>query len=216
MRIKLIFSLTVITAMILGSCATSNEVAGGGIFQKRKYNDGFYWNRNSNLKESSGKDEKGLNIFKDEEKSSAKYVGSSSLYNETTNDLTIFAVNEKVADEIQIDEANSPALNSSVILVNKNELPENNSSSQADNQKTSVIEKTKEYRNTAKKENKRNNNKADDMFIIAVILAILIPPLGVAVYTNIDWKKVLICLILTILFFLPGMIYALLVVFDKI
>ncbi len=210
MKTNAIIFLSLLTTLILGSCSTSNEVVGGGIFQKRKYNDGVYWNRTSNLKESSGKNEKGHDIFKDEEKSSV------SLYNESTKDLTSFAVNQKVADEIQIDEANSSELNSSFILVDKNELPENNSSSQADNQKTSVIEKTKEYRNTAKKENKRKNNKADDMFIIAVILALLIPPLGVAVHTNIDWTKVLICLLLTFLFFLPGMIYALLVVFDKI
>lgn len=210
MKTNAIILLSLLTTLILGSCSTSNEVVGGGTFQKRKYNDGVYWNRTSNLKESSGKNEKGLDIFKDEEKSSA------SFYNESTKDLTIFAVNQKVADEIQIDEPNSSELNSSFILVDKNELPENNSSSQADNQKTSVIEKTKEYRNTAKKENNRNNNKADDMFIIAVILALLIPPLGVAVHTNIDWTKVLICLLLTFLFFLPGMIYALLVVFDKI
>lgn len=210
MKTNAIIFLSLLTTLILGSCSTSNEVVGGGIFQKRKYNDGVYWNRTSNLKESSGKNEKGHDIFKDEEKSSV------SLYNESTKDLTSFAVNQKVADEIQIDEANSSELNSSFILVDKNELPENNSSSQADNQKTSAIEKTKEYRNTAKKENKRKNNKADDMFIIAVILALLIPPLGVAVHTNIDWTKVLICLLLTFLFFLPGMIYALLVVFDKI
>ena len=210
MKTNAIIFLSLLTTLILGSCSTSNEVVGGGIFQKRKYNDGVYWNRTSNLKESSGKNEKGHDIFKDEEKSSV------SLYNESTKDLTSFAVNQKVADEIQIDEANSSELNSSFILVDKNELPENNSSSQADNQKTSVIEKTKEYRNTAKKENKRKNNKADDMFIIAVILALLIPPLGVAVHTNIDWTKVVICLLLTFLFFLPGMIYALLVVFDKI
>ncbi|NQY10290.1 MAG: YqaE/Pmp3 family membrane protein [Flavobacteriales bacterium] len=54
------------------------------------------------------------------------------------------------------------------------------------------------------------------MFILAVICAILLPPLGVGIYTNIDWMKVLICFLLTLLFFLPGMIYALLVVFDVI
>ena len=66
---------------------------------------------------------------------------------------------------------------------------------------------------------KKNSNVpagGDAMFILAVILAILLPPLGVLVYTNIDWMKVLICLLLCLLFFLPGMIYALLVVFDVI
>jgi len=78
-----------------------------------------------------------------------------------------------------------------------------------------------ELKNQLKQTKKNNKNRGkgnsnDEMFILAVILAILIPPLGVLIYTNIDWMKVLICLLLTVLFFLPGMIYALLVVFDYI
>jgi cobalamin biosynthesis Mg chelatase CobN len=48
MKIRLILSAAVLGTLILGSCGTSNEVVGGGILQKRKYNKGFYWNRNDN------------------------------------------------------------------------------------------------------------------------------------------------------------------------
>ena len=103
MKTNAIIFLSLLTTLILGSCSTSNEVVGGGIFQKRKYNDGVYWNRNSNLKESSGKSEKGLDIFKDEEKSSAKYVGSSSIYNESVSEIeniTTVENSERVNDNL--------------------------------------------------------------------------------------------------------------------
>lgn len=47
MKIKPLFGLIAGAILILSSCATSNEVNGGGIFQKRKYNKGFYCNRNT-------------------------------------------------------------------------------------------------------------------------------------------------------------------------
>jgi len=51
MKKQLIFSLAIICSLILGSCATSNEVGGGHLLQKRKYNKGFYWNNNSGIKD---------------------------------------------------------------------------------------------------------------------------------------------------------------------
>lgn len=47
--------------------------------------------------------------------------------------------------------------------------------------------------------------------ILAVILAIFLPPLGVAVDQGIS-KEFWICLVLTLLFFVPGLIYALVVI----
>lgn len=42
---KPLFGMIAGAVLLLSSCATSNEVNGGGIFQKRKYNKGFYWNK---------------------------------------------------------------------------------------------------------------------------------------------------------------------------
>ena len=50
--------------------------------------------------------------------------------------------------------------------------------------------------------------------IIKIILAILLPPIAVFLDSGIS-KKFWINLILTLLFFFPGMIHALLVVFKK-
>lgn len=53
---------------------------------------------------------------------------------------------------------------------------------------------------------------ADDNQVLAIIFAILIPPLGVFIHQGEINNKFWISLLLTLLFFLPGMIYALLVV----
>jgi len=64
----------------------------------------------------------------------------------------------------------------------------------------------KEYRANKKA------GKANDDQTIAIIFAILIPPLGVYLYQKSITTKFWISLVLTLLFWLPGAIYALLVV----
>jgi len=57
---------------------------------------------------------------------------------------------------------------------------------------------------------------ADDNQLIAAIVAIFIPFLGVLIYEGTITSHFWISLLLTLLFFLPGMIYALLVIFGAI
>lgn len=47
--------------------------------------------------------------------------------------------------------------------------------------------------------------------ILQIILAIILPPLGVALHSGIS-KQFWICLVLTLLGFIPGLIYALIVI----
>jgi len=73
--------------------------------------------------------------------------------------------------------------------------------------------KLKEIRKMLKewRANKRAG-KANDNQTAAIICAILLPPLGVYLYENKITTKFWISLVLTLLFWLPGAIYALLVV----
>ncbi|PZE16920.1 hypothetical protein DNU06_11575 [Putridiphycobacter roseus] len=69
--------------------------------------------------------------------------------------------------------------------------------------------------------NKKNTsdsseNSADDLLILLVILCFLLPPIAVGIKTDWDITKLLISILLTIFFWLPGIIYALLVVLDVI
>ena len=53
MKTKSVLGLAAAAMLVLGSCATSNEVNGGGVFQKRKYTKGFYWNKGTSANESA-------------------------------------------------------------------------------------------------------------------------------------------------------------------
>ena len=52
MKMKLFLGLIAGLTLMVSSCATSNEVNGGGVFQKRKYTKGFYWSRVGSSPES--------------------------------------------------------------------------------------------------------------------------------------------------------------------
>jgi len=79
--------------------------------------------------------------------------------------------------------------------------------------KERVKEVKKEWRlfNQEKKENK--SAKVDQ--VVLIILAILLPPLAVYLHQGEINGKFWISLLLTLLFFLPGVIYSLLVVTDN-
>jgi len=68
----------------------------------------------------------------------------------------------------------------------------------------------------AKKQQKNNSHSADLMMILLILLAILLPWLAVGIYTGWDTKLTLISIILWLLFVVPGIIFALLVIFDVI
>jgi len=66
------------------------------------------------------------------------------------------------------------------------------------------------------KENKQMGKADDEQTILLVILAILLPPLAVYLHENAINTKFWISLVLTLLFWIPGVIYALLVVLGVI
>jgi uncharacterized membrane protein YqaE (UPF0057 family) len=63
---------------------------------------------------------------------------------------------------------------------------------------------------------KKNNNEPSTNKTLMIILAILLPPLAVYLHEGEVNSKFWISLLLTLLFWLPGVIYALLVVLDEI
>jgi uncharacterized membrane protein YqaE (UPF0057 family) len=70
----------------------------------------------------------------------------------------------------------------------------------------------KEYRMLRKK---GLNTKEDDQKILLIILAILLPPLAVYLHQDEINSKFWIALLLTLLFWLPGIIYALIVILNE-
>lgn len=78
-------------------------------------------------------------------------------------------------------------------------------------------DKMKEVKKAVKdfKRNKRNGGEADTNTLLLVILAILLPPLAVYLHEGEINTKFWISLLLTILFWIPGVIYALIVVLGN-
>lgn len=96
---------------------------------------------------------------------------------------------------------------------------------------TAVSDAMKEFKDLSKKERKARirdmkntleqykadkaaGKKVDDNTILLAILAILLPPLAVFLKEDAITTKFWISLILTLLFWIPGVVYSLLVVFD--
>lgn len=224
-----ILSLIALVAIVVSSCGSSNSVVNNNRISKRKYTKGFFFQRNSNFKTANTKveddklkgDESVAKVEKVEAKKSTSVAKEAKKKSKRTNNVvesSEVATNEgansnyypseeeEVPETRQFEAEGSDGIESSVI--------ENHQSARSESTEEASSENRSEP--LKKKKNNQGNGQEDVIFILAVIFAILIPPLGVAIYTNIDWIKVLIALLLTILFFLPGMIYALLVVFDVI
>lgn len=116
-----------------------------------------------------------------------------------------------LSSNIQLDNAKKIKNNSLVKLSNNQILTEKKS------EKDNVVIR-KATRALIKKSvsPRRSNVDLTSDQILAIILSVIFPPLGVFFYTEFDFKKTLIALILTVLVYVPGLVYALLVIFDKI
>lgn len=80
---------------------------------------------------------------------------------------------------------------------------------------TSLSRAERKSRIATAKDALTNMKDASTNTILLVILAILLPPLAVLVHQGTFNSKVLIALLLTLLFYIPGLIYALIVIFGK-
>lgn len=81
---------------------------------------------------------------------------------------------------------------------------------------TSLSRAERKSRISAAKDALKNmNGAASDKTALAVILAILIPFVGVWYYEGKFTNRVLIALLLSLLFYIPGLIYALVVILGK-
>lgn len=197
MKIKLMLSASLIATLILGSCASSNEVTGGGFLQKRKYTNGVYFKGNGNLKGTSAKNEEELDIFKGEERNSKKYVTSTTASSETTSELeTIFAEESVQAEDV----------NEEMTVLSDGVASENNSKtktiSAVETKQSSNIESQREVNQHSKKVNLRKKMQkapaGDVELILLVILALILPPLAVYLYegaTQRFWIDLILALI---------------------
>lgn len=202
-------SMFVMVSLIgfLFSCSTSNSVVSNRLISKRKYTDGFHYNGKVNTKSSD-------NVAVSEEKKASNAI----LLSEEAKSLNS-------ADEVlKVENNETPILSDNVVstvatestqeLAKVENTSKKNSRAVSNSVKQNTIHKTIKQDVNAKKSSKAEirkvlkESKAGDEAILYIILCILIPFVAVGLATDWDVTKTLICLLLSFLFWIPGIIYA--------
>jgi uncharacterized membrane protein YqaE (UPF0057 family) len=210
---KKLLSLFILSA-ILVSCGTSNSVVNDGLFQKRKYTSGWFIKKNKNVeKKSSNKEglafqdkvnlEKPKNekiIVKNDDKALEK---TKVIADNKESSLQIVKKKETNKKEKQSDFKNAKSI-TKTNTKNKQDLTINTFGNEKEDLKTE-----------SKSENNSNSSSSDVALILLVILCFILPPLAVWLASS-DTTQLIISIILTLLFWLPGIIHALLVVLGVI
>ncbi len=179
--------MLVLSVFILSSCASNHE------FSRRKYLDGF-----------SGNDAEIVHSIKKENKIKKEIKQSENTVSQPIIDADLSAAVEEVKPVIV-----SENLFKAPLLVNSNKVI---------NQEAKLTFKEKiAVSNTIKKLNKLNTATSGikQGNIVEVVLAFLIPPLAVFLHNGLD-TTFWISLILTCLLWVPGVVFALLVVLDMV
>jgi uncharacterized membrane protein YqaE (UPF0057 family) len=207
---RIIGGFALLAAFIVSSCSTSNDVVSNRKIQKRKYTKGFHVSdKNMSASLKGNKEEKTVVFKAEEDNNKVENITASiesvnnknTIVEENTNAIPVVVVSE-ITEEANVASEN-------IELTNDGDLTEKEEALTFVSKKD-VKTKTK----ISKKEN--NSNSSDGMLILLVILAFIIPFVAVGIKTDWDLMKVLICLLLSILLWLPGVIYALLIVLDVI
>ncbi len=205
--IKLL-ALTVI--VVLSSCGTSSVA-----ILKRKYNTGYYVDL-GNKKFTTH-----INVIAspkpEKDKSTISKLKKETSVEKTNVEETVTKTKQKdIGYPLTASKDNSICIPSSKNTKSLKTIASTASASQIKSQ--APFKESKFNKIMASKFNKKIKKlkSADDTeLILLVILSFLLPPLAVFLKSGLE-TNFWISLILTLLFWLPGVIFALLVVFDKI
>ncbi|MCT4562254.1 MAG: YqaE/Pmp3 family membrane protein [Crocinitomicaceae bacterium] len=228
-KITIVSSLLT-SVLILGSCSTSNDVVSNRLISKRKYNRGFHVDMKKHHRTTKDEladqkmdsSEKSIQVEPKKETVKSLPISTSETYALVPVVTSGAEEAVKVSSDKAVEVTQENQKESNEVSASDKATRNTFDDSETKNMTAKLVKKEaskKEAEKQAFKEVKKKKkslfpDSVDAMFLVALICCIIIPPLGVAIYTNIDWVKVLICLILTILFIIPGIIYALLVLFD--
>lgn len=216
---KKLLPLIILTA-ILESCGTSNNVVQDGLFQKRKYTSGWFVKKNKGIKKKAAQennlaleDKKGREYPSDTKSISTENDRAPEVKTTTKThnvDTPVSSVAAQESDNTRIKKSKSVTTEHK-----KNNYVATRNAKNISN--TGVETFGKEDINSQRKDNLKDSNSSssDVALILLVILCFLLPPLAVWLATS-DTTQLIISIILTLLFWLPGIIHALLVVFGVI
>lgn len=204
---KKLLLLPFVAVLLLSSCSSKFGIA------KRKYTKGYYFSvakNNPGDKKDANKAALANKNNKAVEAIHTVQVAPALVLN-TSTEIAI----AKHSTPIQNLSKSSSALNPESQTVNAMKLTASASESKI-NAKSSIkplLLDLKKIKNQMKSE---KSAASDDRTILLVILSILLPPLAVYLHQDAINTKFWISVILTLLFWFPGVIYALLVVLGAI
>lgn len=192
---SLFLTLVAVTGLFLSSCSTFKNMG----IEKRRYNKGFY-------------------VHVRDQKKNSDAVANTATTNTTAQPEAVAAVATQTP---QVAAENTPVTTAAPVQIaatsNRHDWNTNNHKSAASASKPAAGNfKRALMKHELKKHNfasSSESQKGGDVDVaLLVILAILIPPLAVYLSEGQLNSKFWIDLILCLLFFLPGIIYALIVV----
>ncbi len=196
---KKLFLLGFTAALLAVSCTV----------QKRLHNPGYHvtWkNKYQSIdKNDFASKESGL----DDKKANSEDVASLENAKEIENEPFVIINSENSNDSFsytttELEKKNNSSLNSAYKSLN---------SSRGKN----TMSKYMAIKKIAKKSTKSTSSDADVLLILLVVLCFFIPPLSVGIASDWDLTKLLISILLTVFFWIPGVIYALYIVLkDKL
>lgn len=205
-----------IISLLISSCKTGSETFSISKIEKRRYLNGYSFHFKSHIIKKQNEDKNGI-------KEIVQIAGQKALNRSLSIDTLSLSKIEKQND-VEKNQVESSYFSckqqvNPVIHSNKQHLISSSKRLHELKKVEFIIKnKTKILPLEIKKNfssRKVNVDITTDQ-ILGVILSIIFPPLGVFIYTGFDIRKTLIALLLTILFWLPGLVYALLVIFDKL
>jgi len=194
-------------AAIFSSCSTSSDLSSNSIVKKRKYTKGYHVDfRQKNEKKSADVFEAEIkpNVINDS-KPESHHVQSLDMSASTTAKITEADVTAR---------AIPVKTNGTSKKMDNQDLTKSKTPIAA----TSMKEAKRDLRNSMRESRKEMKSSSsaglqDESLILYVILALIIPPLAVGLLYGIG-TEFWISLILTLLFFVPGVIYALIKVLS--
>lgn len=200
---------------LVASCSTTNDVASNRGIQKRKYTKGYFIDFNHN---KGGKTQSEDNLAKNEDTNTDEITGVEEnsllrsieqevVYVEAVQTLPSAEIVVMSSENQAVAEHNKATIISENVIIEKVEIEELG--------ETITPNKLTKSQRKSMKTTATISESSDDA-ILYYILAILIPFLAVGLVTDWDVTKVVICLLLSIFFWIPGIIYALIVVSKNV
>jgi uncharacterized membrane protein YqaE (UPF0057 family) len=212
-----LFASILTVSIFISSCATSNDVASNKLIQKRKHLKGYHISTGKSLfnKTTLSQESESLLVLKNVKDNNALNIEQELKH----HNFKSVELKEDIASS-NVDNENTEA---SILKSHKSDAENTHTTAQTTEATSLVVSNTKPSKkalkkiiNNKKKTNTKAESSSDEMLILLVILCFIFPPLAVGLKTDWDLTKLLISILLTIFFWVPGIIYAILVVFDII